>query len=129
MDERRTFHAGAFFAALDAEREARGVTWKRVAGDTGVSASTLTRIGQGRKPDVDTLAALSTWAGLDPKDFMRGKRDKEQPETLAMISTYLRGDPHLTEASASALEEIIKVSYESLRRNDAPAERVQERSK
>jgi len=129
MGERRTFHAAGFFAALDAEREARGVTWKQVAGETGVSASTLTRIGQGRKPDVDTLAALSAWAGLDPKDFMRGKRDKDEPETLAMISTYLRGDPHLTETSASALEEIIKVSYENLRRHDGPAERVQERGK
>src|SRR6266542_1722047 len=129
MDERRTFDAVAFFAALDAEREARGFTWKQVAGETDVSASTLTRIGQGRKPDVDTLAALSAWAGLDPKDFMRGKRNKEEPETLAMISTYLRGDPQLTEASASALQEIIKVSYESLRRHDAPAERVQERGK
>lgn len=127
MGERGTFDAPAFFAALDAEREARGMTWKQVAAEAGVSASTLTRMGQGRRPDVDSLAALAAWSGLDPKAFFRGNPAKEGPEPLAMISTYLRGDPHLTQDSASALEEIIKVAYDQLRRRDEAAAGVQGR--
>lgn len=127
MGERRTFDAAAFFAALDAEREARGLTWKQVAAEAGVSASTLTRMGQGRKPDVDSLAALAGWSGLDPTDFIRGRRSKREPEPLAMISTYLRGDRHLTEDAVSALEEIIKVAYDQLRRRDEAATGVQGR--
>ena len=44
------FEADAFYAALDGERQARRKTWKKVADESGVSASTLTRIGQGETP-------------------------------------------------------------------------------
>jgi transcriptional regulator with XRE-family HTH domain len=44
------FDVEAFFAALDAHRQAKKLTWKQVAPETGVSASTLTRIAQGKKP-------------------------------------------------------------------------------
>ena len=51
------FDADGFYAALDAERRSRRYTWKRVADESRVSASTLTRMAQGRRPDVDSLAA------------------------------------------------------------------------
>jgi hypothetical protein len=35
-----------------------------------------------------------------------------------MISTYLRGDRNLCSEAATALEEVIKVTYEQLRRKD-----------
>ena len=61
---RGRFEADAFYAALDAERRDRRYTWKQVAEESQVSASTLTRMAQGRRPDVDSLAALVTWSGL-----------------------------------------------------------------
>src|SRR5262245_20431444 len=103
------FDASAFFSALDAHRIARKLTWKEVAAQSGVSASTLTRMAQGRRPDVDSLAALVAWSGLNADDFIRTAEDSvEQPETLAIIATHLRADPHLTQDGAIALEEIIK---------------------
>jgi hypothetical protein len=42
MAERGSFDAAAFFAALDAERQGRGLIWKQVATETGISQSTLT---------------------------------------------------------------------------------------
>lgn len=110
------FDSQGFYQALDAVRISRKVTWKVVAQQSGVSASTLTRMAQGSRPDVDGLAALATWSGLDTDDFVRSQVKKaEEQEPLAMISTYLRSDRHLTPEAATALDELIRATYERLR--------------
>ena len=114
MVKRARFDGDAFYAALDGEKQARQCTWRRVAEESGVSASTLTRIAQGKRPDVDSMAALSAWSGLNVDHFVRPSK-KEEPESLAMISTYLRSDPHLNEEAATALDELVKVAYRRLR--------------
>ena len=83
-----------------------------------MSASTLTRMAQGARPDVDGLAALVAWSGLDADDYVRSE-DGERPEAepLAMISTYLRSDRNLTPEAATALDELIKATYERLRKH------------
>ena len=111
------FDAAAFYAALDGVRETKRINWKQTAAASGVSASTLTRMAQGRRPDVDSLAKLLTWSGLKAEQFVRTETPApKKPETLAMISTYLRADPHLTKESAAALEELVKVTYRRLRK-------------
>ncbi|MFC5357087.1 helix-turn-helix domain-containing protein [Azospirillum himalayense] len=94
------------------------LTWKKVAEDSGVSASTLTRMAQGKRPDVDSLAALLAWSGLHADDFVRveGHRPSEA-DSLAKITAYLRADPNLSEEGASALEALLKSAYERLRRD------------
>jgi transcriptional regulator with XRE-family HTH domain len=109
------FDADAFYAALDAVRQSRGLTWKQVAGASGVSASTLTRMGQRKRPDVDSLAALAAWSGLDTDDYVRSVGERPEPEPLALISTYLRSDKHLSPEAATALDQLIKITYERLR--------------
>lgn len=111
------FDGDAFFAALDAERQARRLTWKKVAEASGVSASTLTRISQGRRPDVDSLAGLCAWSGLSADNFVRrgGNDNNRAPEPLAQITAYLRADPKLSKEGATALEALIKTAYERLR--------------
>ena len=112
------FEAEAFYAALDAERRSRRYTWKQVAQEAQISASTLTRMAQGRRPDVDSLAALVTWSGLSADSFVSGDEPKPTPGTLAMISTYLKGDPQLTPEAADALDELVKATYERMRKKD-----------
>ncbi len=111
-----TFDASAFFSALDAQRIAKKLNWKEVAAASGISASTLTRMAQGRRPDVDSLAALITWSGLNADDYIRDGEIKSSPETLAMISTHLRADPNLSDEGAMALEELIKATYSRIRK-------------
>jgi transcriptional regulator with XRE-family HTH domain len=107
------FDVVAFYAALDAQRLARNLNWKKVAAEAKVSASTLTRMGQGKRPDVDSLAALCAWSGLDADDYIRSEEvPAAQAEPLAKISTYLRSDPHLSSESADALDAVIKATYE-----------------
>ena len=112
------FDAEAFYSALDAERRNRKQTWKRVAEEAQISASTLTRMAQGRRPDVDSLAALVTWSGLSADSFVRDEQRSPEPSSLAMISTYLKSDPHLTPEAADALDELVKATYERMRKKD-----------
>lgn len=119
MAKKGSFDANAFFSALDATRQARRLTWKQIATESGVSASTLTRMAQGRRPDVDSLAALSSWSGLNVDDFVRDEGNGGETEPLAMISTYLKGDRNLSPEAAIALEEMIKAAYEHLRRDSS----------
>lgn len=118
MDKSGWFDTAAFYSALDGARQARKLNWKQVAGETGISASTLTRMAQGKRPDVDGLAALAAWSGLAADDFVRATSSRPEPEPLARISTYLRSDRNLTPEAATALDELIKATYERLRTQD-----------
>ncbi len=111
------FDGDAFFAALDGHRAARRLTWKKVAEQAQVPASTLTRMSQGRRPDVDSLAALSAWSGLKVEDFTRGEgSERQQAEPLAQITAHLRADPNLSPEGAKMLVTLIKTAYEQFRK-------------
>ncbi len=109
-----TFDHGAFSAALNATRLARQMNWKQVATESGVSASTLTRMSQGKRPDIDGLAALVRWSGLSADDFIGGSVTPD-PEPLAQMAALLRADKKLNEASRRALEGVLFAAYERLR--------------
>lgn len=111
---KHVFQNEAFCAALDAHRLARMMTWKQVAEESGVSASTLTRMQQGKRPDVDGLAALLKWSGLKADDFLGGQ-EANRPETIAQMTALLRADPKLSEAGKKAMEGVLRSAYESLR--------------
>ena len=118
MDQKHgRFDSQGFYDALDATRRSRHLNWKQVAAQSGVSASTLTRMAQGRRPDVDGLAALASWSGLKADDFVRSDAEQGEPEPLAMISTYLKSDPHLTPEAADALDQLVKATYERMRKD------------
>lgn len=110
---RDDFDTEAFYAALNSQREAKEMTWKDVGAETGVNASTLTRMAQGKCPDAKGLAALLAWSGLSANDFMRGQAGgrRREPETLAKITAVLRADASLTKESAAAIEQIVKAAY------------------
>ena len=108
------FDNEAFYSALNATRLSRQNTWKNVAEEAGISASTLTRIGQGKRPDVDGLAALLKWSGLKAEDFIRDGESSEA-EPLARVTALLRADPHLSPANAKVLEDIVMATYSRLR--------------
>lgn len=112
-----SFNADGFYEAIDTTRRARELNWKEVAKGAGVSPSTLTRLAQGKRPDVDSLAALLAWSGLEADQFVLSEK-RNEPAPLAMIYTQLRSDRNLTPESASALNEIILAAYEHMRKED-----------
>ena len=117
-NENKGFNGDAFYRALESTVSARGKTWRQVAVETGISASTLARMAQGRRPDAASLAALSAWAGLNPSDFVDAPYKVAHPEPMAQISTLLRTDPNLDAQSAEAVEAIVRAAYERLRKTD-----------
>lgn len=114
-DAYKNFDADGFYEALAATVEARKVTWKQVSRETRVSATTLTRMAQGRSPDAASQAALSAWAGLNPADFVKLPAKKAAREPLAAALTLLRADPKLKGDAGTALEAIVKTAYNQLR--------------
>ncbi len=108
------FDTDAFYSALNAARLSRQKTWKEVAEEAGVNASTLSRIGQGAKPDVNGLAALLAWSNLKAEAFIRGSKN-QQSKSIAEITALLRADPHLTKKNAKLIEEIVVSTYNQLR--------------
>jgi transcriptional regulator with XRE-family HTH domain len=110
------FDFDGFYRVLEGVVRGRKLTWKQVAFQTGVGASTLTRMSQGRQPDAASLAALSAWAGLNPSDFVQAPFKAANPASIAQISTLLRADPHLDAAAAEALETIVRTAYERFRK-------------
>ena len=118
MDDRTSrFDVTALHAAMDSERRSRRLTWKDVASESGVSASTLTRLSQGRQPDVNSLAALTAWLGMSADHFMRGGQVAQfgAASPLAEISSIIHRDPHLSPEGDAALEELIRATYARLR--------------
>lgn len=117
--ENRTdrFDVAALHAALDSERRSRRLTRKDVAAQSGVSASTLTRLSQGRQPDINSLAALTAWLGMSADHFMRTETTNRfgAASPLAQISSIIHQDPHLNSEGAVALEELIRATYARLR--------------
>ncbi len=107
-----TIDVEALYAALDAKRDKESWSWRELARHLGISPSTLTRMAQGRRPDVDAFATLLRWLGMTSEDFTRPTtKGKEERNTVAMISSFLRADRNIEPKDAEALEDIIKAAY------------------
>lgn len=112
------FDGQAYYSALASTVEAKRLTWKQVSQSTGVSASTLTRMAQGKWPDASSLAALSAWSGVNPADFVEGVATQEKTsnqDLVAEFSALLRAQKDLSGDAKSALEVIVKAAYETLK--------------
>jgi hypothetical protein len=74
-------------------------------------------MSQGRRPDVDSLAALCAWSGLSADNFTRRQGSKvSKASSLAEITALLRADPKLSQEGIQALEAIIKTAYQQMRK-------------
>src|SRR5579864_2607684 len=88
----------ALYVTLDSEREQRRLSWRQVAHEAGVGPSTLSRMAQGNRPDVDSFVALVQWLGVPAEQFMRGASTENEanPSTPAQaVASLLRADKNL----------------------------------
>ena len=113
----KTINIEALYAALDQKRRRERLSWRELAQQFEISPSTFTRMAQGRRPDVDTFAILLSWLSMPIDRFMSSPEEQaDEPDPLAMISTYLRASKNMRPEDAEALEEIIQVAYRRLTR-------------
>lgn len=108
--------------AVRRRREQQQLSLRDVAAETGVSASTLSRIENGTgKPDADNIARLAAWLDMPIERMMhqtqRGVADPNpvvyypHESTPEIIEAHLRADKHLTPQTAKALSELFRVAY------------------
>jgi transcriptional regulator with XRE-family HTH domain len=50
---------------LDQRRREQGLSWRQLAARLDLSASTLSRLADGNRPDADALVSLLLWLDLD----------------------------------------------------------------
>jgi transcriptional regulator with XRE-family HTH domain len=102
----------ALVAALDAQRKEKALSWRKLALQAGVQPSTLTRMNQGKKPDVNTFTKLVTWLGMSTEDFIvKGTSGtKSSPEAMAIASILLRGKKKMSHEALKALDELVQAA-------------------
>ncbi len=122
MSNKQEFDADAFYGALDRTVRLRKSTWKDVSKATGVSQTTLTRMGQGRKPDAASMAALSAWAGINPASYVAKQFPRPAAgQTLEQVALLFRQDAALSPTARQKLETIVESAYNALK-EDTPKE-------
>jgi transcriptional regulator with XRE-family HTH domain len=108
------FNAAALHAVLDAQRRSRGLSWRQVAGETGVSAATLTGTARGGRLEADGVMCMLRWLGLPAEAFLRGPAGPP-PDLMTQIAALLRARPDLSPEAAAEREGIIRDAYQHLR--------------
>src|SRR6266446_9931724 len=117
--------------AVRRRREQQGLSLRNVAEQTGVSASTLSRIENGTgKPDADNIARLAAWLDMPIEQVMHrnhtGGADQApvvyypHEATPEIVAAHLRADRHLAPETAKALSELFRVAYAQFSRGDKP---------
>ena len=104
---------GGLYAALDAERDARGVSWRQLAKEIGVSPSMLSRLGNGQRPDADGFATLVRWLNMSAEAFMIEEgveRPGTEPDLVAQLAPLLRARQDLDDKAVDYLEEVIRAT-------------------
>ncbi|WP_032393724.1 helix-turn-helix transcriptional regulator [Rhodococcus sp. 05-340-1] len=101
----------ALHDALDAARVEADLSWRQLAKELGVSASTVSRMAQGLKPDVAVFAAMTTWLRMPAEAFYitntPGDPNTPEPELVASLTPLLRARRDLSETDVEYLQEVI----------------------
>jgi transcriptional regulator with XRE-family HTH domain len=116
--------------AVRRRREQQNLSLRDVADETGVSASTLSRIENGTgKPDADNIARLAAWLDMPIERVLHhGQRSASDPKpvvyyphesTPEIVEAHLRADKHLTPETAKALSELFRVAYKQFSHSPA----------
>lgn len=98
-------------AALDAARTGKGMSWRQLAGELGLSPSTFSRLSNGHTPDTNAFASIVTWLNVRAEDFMRAAGDEDanaaEPDLVAQLSPLFRARKDLSAEQITHLEQLI----------------------
>lgn len=109
-------HVHALHAALDAQREMKGVSWRQVARDCALSPSTFTRLANGMRPDVDAFAALVAWLNQPAERFITTEDSAaDEPALMAELAPLLRARTDLDEEGAKRLQSLFEAALTQFR--------------
>jgi hypothetical protein len=69
---RARFDMKSYLEALNAVREARGLTWYQFFKQTGIQRKNIRK-----SPSIHTIAILTAWSHLNPQDFIKQEEEIE----------------------------------------------------
>ncbi len=100
--------------ALDQARIARGLSWRQLAAECGVTPSLLSRLRNGYKPDAEGFMTLVRWLRMPAENFLVEPggvgQASVQPELAAELAPLLRARADLDEADVAMLQEVIRAT-------------------
>lgn len=106
-------------ALIKAKRREKKVGLRAAADESGVSASTLSRLERGAAtslPDSHTLTKLSDWLDVSVGSLLAKKQEatgrEPQLTTPEIVEVHLRADHDLSPETARALAEMFKTLYQ-----------------
>ncbi|SIR90309.1 helix-turn-helix domain-containing protein [Micromonospora avicenniae] len=104
----------ALYAALDAARKSKNLSWRQLAAEVGCSPSTMTRLANGYRPDADAFMTLTQWLKMPAEKFWISEegasQDDEQPELLAEVGVLLRARKDLGEEEKQHLQNVLEAA-------------------
>jgi transcriptional regulator with XRE-family HTH domain len=107
-----------FAAMVRTKRDGHGL--RATATEIGeVSPSTLSRIEQGKVPDLDTFMRICRWLGVSPERFMsttgqlQSSPGPNHVDAAEKIAVHLRADRTLDPKTADALVQMIRLAYDA----------------
>lgn len=118
MSEELKVDVRLLHSALDKARESQGLSWRQLAKEIGVSASTISRMANDLKPDVTAFAAMTMWLKMRAEDFYVGgpaDTSDEQPDLVAQLVPLLRARKDLSSNDVEYLEEVIAAAARRFR--------------
>lgn len=111
---RTRIDVGGLYAALDAERIARGLSWRQMAKEIGVSPSLLSRLGNDLRPDADGFATLVSWLNMPAEQFMieadGARSNQTEPDLVTQLAPLLRARKDLGQRDVNYLEDVIRAA-------------------
>jgi transcriptional regulator with XRE-family HTH domain len=87
---------------------------RTVAEEINVSSATLSRIEQGKIPDVETFIKICNWLGVSTDTFITGNSKKKAVSTKDQVLAHLRADRELDKPTVNMLITMIDLAYNKL---------------
>lgn len=105
------------YEALDAARANRGISWRTLASELGVSPSLLSRLRQGLRPDANGFATLVDWLGVPAEQFFsrEGEEQRVIPALSTQLAPLLRADKNLSDEDVTFLTSVIQATEQRAR--------------
>lgn len=97
--------------ALDQARLSRGLSWRQLAAESGVTPSLLSRLRNGYNPDAEGFMTLVRWLSMPAENFLLDQgAARPQPELTAELAPLLRARTDLDEDDVAMLQEVIRAT-------------------
>ena len=95
---------------LKAKRGKRGL--REISEEmNGIGISTLSRIENGRVPDVENFLIICNWLQASPSEFIKKPDGDTTTDAIDEIEGHLRADRNLDPEMAHALAELMQKAY------------------